>query len=211
MAKTTYDIRSRLIEKEMHFRLLPDALVRTSESGEGRIAYDNVRQVNLTVGMSQYGMAANCTIRPKNGKRLVFGTVHFASITSCENRAAAYGPFVRELLARIADATPDAVFTRGRPLDLAMLRVAIGMLIVLAAVLLVVIGAFELSPQPVMLGLFAFVAVTIPATYGLMRKFKPKTIDPRDVPDDLVGPRAGPQGEGAAAPEPVENAPQGSV
>jgi len=210
MTEMTYDIRSRMIEREKHFRLLPDALVWTTDRSEGRVAYSDVRRANLMSGMSQYGMAANCTIWPKSGKRVIFGTVHFASAVSYENRAAAYGPFVRELLSRIADAAPDAAFTRGRPCDLAILKVSMGLLIAFAAVLVLVIGVFELAPQPVMLGLFAFLAVTFVATYGLMRKYKPKSIDPRDVPDDLVGPRADLEGDEATAGKLVGNRPQGS-
>ena len=140
-------------------------------------------------------MAANCTIWPAKGKRLVFGTVHFASMTSYENRAAAYGPFVRELFRRIAEASPDAVFTRGRPSDVAALKITMGILIGAGLLVILVIGSFALAPEPAILTFFAFFAVTIPGIVALIRRYRPKPIDPRNVPDDLVGPREPPEPE----------------
>ena len=189
MAEVTYDIRSRLIERQKHFKLLPDALVWTTSKGEGRIAYSEVKRANLMSGMSQYGMAANCTIWPKKGKRLIFGTVHFASMSSYENRAAAYGPFVRELLRRIAEASPDAAFTRGSPFDVVLLKIGIGLLVGVGLIAILTVGGFRLAPEPAILAFFAFIVLTIPALLSLMRKYSSKPIDPHDVPDDLVGPR----------------------
>ena len=187
MAEITYSIRSRMIEKEKHFRLTPDALVWTSGGKEERIAYTDVARINLMVGQSQYGMAANCAIWPKTGKRLIFGTVHFASAVSYENRAAGYGPFVRALLARIADAAPDAEYTRGSPLDYLLLKIGLFMLSGLGVAVVLLGAVARLAVEPVFLGLFGFIAVMIPVTYRLMQSRKPTPIDPRSPPAELTG------------------------
>ena len=187
MTEFTYDIRSAVIEKEKHFRLERDALVWTSKSGDGRIAYHDVARVSLIAGPSQYGQAANCAIKPKSGRRLVFGTVHFTSVVSCENRAAAYGPFVRELLRRISDRAPDAKILKGRSGEYITLNVALFVLIAVAVFILILVSASGVPPEAALLGFFAAIAVLVPTTVGFAGSRKPTPIDPYDPPAELVG------------------------
>ena len=132
--------------RERTFRLAPDALLWGNGKRSGRLAYADIATVHLYTRSGPYGRSMQvCALRARSGAGLAIQSKHFGRWGRQDDRSAAFAPFVRALLGRVATAAPGARCFRGFPIGLYYATLAA--FIVLALVFLANL-AFALQGAP---------------------------------------------------------------
>src|SRR5262245_43449847 len=125
-----YVARANVLEHEAIWRLTPDALelrggpldlqdsLAAGQDGTMRFPYGDIIQVRLYCAPTAYsGLRYGCALRLRRhmqlGPNLEIQLAHYTGAGSFEDRAAAYVPFVRALVTRVAAANSSAHFRVG--------------------------------------------------------------------------------------------------
>jgi hypothetical protein len=114
MSELAYVCRPNMFSDERTYTLASDGIAMSGKDGaRSRIALRNVtRVVVYFIGLGEG--RSYCRVDSNKNESLVFGSHHFAGMSSFENKRHDFDPFVRALCARVAEQSPKAQFFRGR-------------------------------------------------------------------------------------------------
>ena len=186
MTEPTHTVRNSLADKARTFMLGPDALRWSDASGEGRLAYEDVRDMRLIAYASPIGETFQCTLRGRKGDKVKLRSAHYESLNNFEDRTATYAPFIRALAPRIATAAPDAKFIAGST-TLWIVWLVIGVLC-LGVVLLLILSLFEgLPPIGAWVIAVGVCIASVPLAWRRMREGSAHSFDPAAPPPELIG------------------------
>lgn len=102
------------LHREKHFALDPDVLAITTGKTVERIPYSSFTRVRVLSILSQSdGVIGQCKLHSARGTVLLRSANAKGILNVMEDRTAAYKPFVRELVLRIAQANPNAAIFVG--------------------------------------------------------------------------------------------------
>ena len=186
----SYAFAAGVFSRERVFRLGAHALDWHDARHSGSIAYADVESVHLFSAYPPNGSATRvCSLRTRAGSRCVLKSKSARSWGRIEDRAADYGPFVRELLDRISSAAPQVRIFDGLPT-----AAYIGQAIALAVVSLLIIselvqvivdwrtGSDGATTSLILMGVLIVPAVGIAKTVFRCRR---RRLSPESLPDDL--------------------------
>jgi hypothetical protein len=189
LSEASYEFRGSLRTQTQTYAATDDAL---SWPG-GRLAFEDIASLRLyrVPGMRSLGYGTvvrasrRCTIRARDGKKIVLTDQHFLGFGRFEDRSAAYVPFVRALIASVAACSPGTRLFVGMPpalwwywfLMFGTLALGLAVIIVFGTIGLVAEGQFTWAPGGFVL-LMAAIGIG-PAQYlrGLWRH-RPHPFDP---------------------------------
>ena len=188
MRELHHAVRNSILDKETSFTLYDDALAWTSEAGSGRLAYTDIKMINLISYPNGGTEVCQTKIVPHSGKRVLLRSHHLVQLGTFEDRRETYGPFVRELLARASAQSPDARITSGST-GLWIAWGVVGFIMLLLVIMMVVI---LMDATPV--GGSMWIAVVLlliagPLTFRQLMKGRSRTFDPANPPPELLGER----------------------
>jgi hypothetical protein len=171
-----YSFRWSILEKDKTYTLYPDRLEIQGEGSRHEV-YDlaKVQKVHLKYERSKQRAYYNCFIYTP-GKKIALKHVHFGGIGRIEDRRETYTPFVRALLATVAQQNPRAALTSGSMFNFIM---CIVMLPFLAGVGVL---AYSLDSLGGALTMAFFFVMCI----GMIPRSRPRTIDPANPPANLL-------------------------
>jgi hypothetical protein len=206
-----YRARANLFQNEAEWRLERDALIRSGgepadvniiargirlvikillplivppleKGGYSRFPYAEVKHMRLSFEPTRADRERfRCEFQMADGSKARLFSTHFAGVSSFENRAASYTPFVRELVARVAAANPSCQFRSGKWflhywLEHTFLLAMFGLLILV----LFAFGGAGLSELVLIkLGIIVFF---IPVLIGYTWRNWPRSFVPPDIP-----------------------------
>lgn len=190
-APPTYIARANVLEYEAIWRLGPDALELQGGPTAGpdvilRFPYRDIVDVRLSYAPSRVDSGRyRCDLRTRSGQRLAILSTHYAGIADFEDRASTYVPFVRALVARVADVNPSASFRRGkRPFAYWSELI---FLTVMVAILVLVLSLVGFGPLSDVTWAKLFIVLgSIPLLIVYTRKNWPGSFKPDAIPDDLL-------------------------
>lgn len=189
MAETdapSYRVRRTAFEKEVTWRLDPDALVVAPDGGAPlRIPYRDIAELRLSYDPTRLDSDRHrCEITTAGGLRRRIVSTAYVGIAQFESRAASYRPFVRELIGRVAAAAPSCRFVAGRRrlVYIAEHAFLVAMVLLLAAVLVLT----GVPIAGVVMAKLALIAVWVPIALRYARVNWPRPFDPHAIPADLL-------------------------
>lgn len=186
----SYNTRRNFFEKaECEWRVEDDALVmRTAVGGEIRYPWKNLRRVQLSFAPTQwkpwrYVFALNFWGQP----RLVIDNAYFEGIGDFRDRSAAYVPFVREALAKIAVTAPQAKVHAGYNTASYVFNVLIVVAAFLGLALVVFLLPLPLDAWPAIAFVkLPIIAALLPLFFRWLRRARPRDVAISDIPEDAL-------------------------
>lgn len=187
----TYAVRASVLEDELTWRLMPDALERhdppvDAQHTATRFPYCDIASVRLSYAGSRVDASRyRCDLRTRGGERLAIMSTHYVGFAEFEDRTAGYVPFVRALVVRVAAANPSASFRSGK--SVLAFSVEYGILlftIVLAIALFWAIGPVTFSESS--WAKFWVILGSIPLLVVYTRKNWPRAFKPDAIPSDVM-------------------------
>ncbi|WP_346906874.1 hypothetical protein [uncultured Roseibium sp.] len=186
MTDLTHTVRNSLVDRERTFRLGTDALVIDGKAKQARVPYADIRKVQLIAYANTGGEQYQCTLSAGAHGRIKIRSHSYVSLGNFEDRSESYVPFLRDLMRRVAAASPEAEFVSGNT--------------ALLVVWLVVLLLFILGLGTVVLGLvdglagtwkFAMMVAVLliigPILWRRLRKGEVRRFDPDNPPLDATG------------------------
>lgn len=185
MSASTFTSRNSLAAKERTYTLEADAIRWTVDGEEGRLAYAEIVKLHLLRYVASRRLVLQCTLRDRAGEKVQFRSLHFQSLGMFDDRIAAYRPFTRELVRRVAERSPDAEFVRGSNmlfgLWLFMTVVFVGFLVLMLAI------AFDAGGNAIGWAGVAICALFIYVGVNNLRRVGARRFDPANPPPDVLG------------------------
>jgi hypothetical protein len=112
----TYTQSPRPVGFPIAFNLSGDRLTVDSQRKIDEIRLGAIEAVRLTYEPRSFAHRAyQTTLTLKDGKRVRLSSIHWRSMIEAESQTAAYGRFVRELIAAIARVNPEVRLAAGKP------------------------------------------------------------------------------------------------
>jgi len=185
-----YIARANVLEYEATWRLGADALElqggpASTPDAVMRVPYREIVAVRLSYAPSRFDHARyRCDLHMRSGQRLAILSTHYAGIANFEDRGASYAPFVRALIARVAEANPAVRLQSGKNVLVYMAEHVF--LIVAFALLVVVLSAFGPSYLSESSTKLLVVVAAIPVLIAYARKNCPRRFRPDGIPDDVL-------------------------
>lgn len=174
-ALARYAFRRSILEPEKTYSLYPDRLqVEVDGAPVQSYPLDRVDAVHLKFERTKQRAYFQCFIHTPGG-RVMLRHVHFAGIASFEDRRETYTPFVRALLAALAQ-RPGVRFKAGSLVNFITAIVGLPVMLVLG----VLAFSMELWPATFLAALMAFICLS------MLRRSRPRAVDPRNPPADLL-------------------------
>lgn len=175
-AVARYAFRRSILESEKTYTLYPDRLEITSEGAAPEVhRLAQVDTVHLKYDRSKQRSYYNCFIHTP-GKKVALRHVHFAGIARFEDRSATYTPFVRALLAAVAQQNPRATLKAGSLFNFIMCIVLLPFLVGVG------ILAYTLGSWAGVLTMAFFAVMCI----GVIPRSRPRTVDPANPPANVL-------------------------
>jgi hypothetical protein len=185
-----HSARKSIFDTEAVWRLGPDALEIAGGAGTPGAAtqfpYVTVRELRLSFDPTRFDTNRyRCDLRFASGAALTIYSTHYVGVGEFEDRAATYGPLVRELIARVAAANPACSFKAGKTLGSywGELIFLLAMVLLLAFVLGLVGGVSLSALVVIKLGI---IAVFVPIMISYARKNRPRGFNPAVIPEDVL-------------------------
>jgi hypothetical protein len=183
-----YRSRGSVLENEAGWTLGPSALIRAeAEAAAQRLPYRDIVELRLSYDPTRFDTQRfRCDLSLAGGIRAKVLSTSYISIGKFEDRGASYAPFVRELVTRVAQASPDCRFRAGkRPWAYwSQHAFLLAMLLLLAAVLTVYLGAL---PLPIVVALkLGIVAAYIPIAMLYAKRNWPRGFAPDRIPPEVL-------------------------
>jgi hypothetical protein len=184
---TAYRLRANAFVKPRLYRLTEDALTWEEEGAKlDGVFYDDIAEIRLAFAPTRFARnryRAQIIFR-EGGMAELFNT-DYQGIGNFPEQNEAYAAFLRELHRRVAAAGKVTVFRKGNStlgyvLNLA-LTVFIFAMIALAFVLLTTIGLIWIAAIKL-----AIVIFFVPTLVRYIRRAKPATYDPLNLPADVL-------------------------
>ena len=153
-----------------------------------RVPLDRVASVRLSWAARSFAPGhSEVKLKLDDGRSLSITSVTFRSMFDVRRQDAAYGRFLRELLRRIAKASPKARFEAGRPMAIWIVTAVVAFLIVTA--LLYFAWQVWAVGEPVIAGVaFVVALIGVWQLEPLVRHNRPRPFDPADPPPPLAPP-----------------------
>lgn len=181
-----YRHRPKLIGGEIGITLEPDALVWSDGTTESRLPLHQIAQVRLVFRPANlYTQRYMVQISQRLGKTIWFANLSYRGMVEVEATDRPFSAFVRELLPRIAAASPKARFLGGEP---AWRYGLVGLLtlMLMAAAVMLAVTAIRTLTWPVAATVLAIAGyIGWQMTLWLIKN-KPSMIAPRDPPASLL-------------------------
>jgi len=188
-----YTARRSTFPGETEFRLAEDALeIRDGDGAPRRFPYRDATLVRLSfdptrVDRNRY----RSDFRFRRGALIRIFSTSYVSFGEFEDRGATYAPFVRELVAQIAQAAPDCRFRAGKAPWVYLLEhgFLLTAFILLGGVLALIGGLPPFGIAAVKLAIIAFYVPVLIAYAGRNwpRRFLPADIPPAVLPAPAAG------------------------
>jgi hypothetical protein len=182
----TYSFRAHAFVKEATWRI-EDGMLTCEQQGQTmrfplagatdvRLVFDPAR-----VAYNRFG----CNVRFRDGREAVLLNQSYSGFADFEDRSGSYVPFVRALIARIAQANPACRFHAGKPAlgYVASLAFLFAIFLLLALVLWV---TETVSLSGLVTVKLIIIAAMLPTLYLYVRKNRPRPFEPAAIPDDLL-------------------------
>lgn len=186
MAGPSYAYRSSVFSRERTFELGPDALSWKDERGTGSIKYADIERVHIYRVTTPFGPAIRrCVLHSRAGQKITIQSVHYVRLAKTEDRIGTYGPFVRELTARVATRNPHAKFYAGLGkgyLTAYWIILVVGPIVIVTTLLTLFVGG---STNPNIVPLVIFL-IFLPAAWTTVRQGRARLIDPKTISGELV-------------------------
>jgi hypothetical protein len=166
--------------------MMPWGLDRIEAGGPARFRYADIRTLRLSYEPTGDRVQRyRCDVRTVDGRTAFLYSTSCKSATVLEDRAASYVPLVRELVARVAAASPGCRFRAGkRPLAYWAQNIALLILFTLMILVLFMVGGSGLSEFSwAKIGMIAALA---PVVILSTRKNWPRTLSPGAIPGDIL-------------------------
>jgi hypothetical protein len=187
----THTVRASLLEHEAVWRLEDDALVLQGGPAADadsvlRFPYREIVRLRLSYEPSRVdGERYRCDLRMRSGQQLVIMSTHYVGFADFENRAASYVPFVRALVARVAQENPAARFRSGKKLVTFWAEhIFLAMMVALLIFVLIAIGTSSLSDSS--WSKLWMILGSIPLLIAYTRKNRPRPFKPDAIPQDVM-------------------------
>ena len=185
-AVLSFRCRLSALEREAVWRLTPDALERAEDGGGAqRFAYRDAIEVRLSFAPTRFDTRRyRCDVRLPSAAATIAST-SYAGLASFEDRAGAYTPFVRALVARIAQAAPACAFLAGkRPLAYWAEHIFLLSMLLLAALVIEAVAGVPLSAiVAIKLGI---IAAYLPLAVKYGRRNWPRRFSPDSIPPEVL-------------------------
>jgi hypothetical protein len=186
MAEPAFTDRNSLIDRELTFRLGPEAITWLEGNRQIKIDYADVGSVKLVSYGSFGGMQTQCTLRAKPGGKLKLRSHSYVSLGLFEDRSEDFAAFVRELFRRIHAANSSAKFRAGSTGAWIVWLVLLVMMLGIFA--LVIASLLEGSSLPAgAMGSITALVIFLPLAWHLVRGGWGKNFDPGNPPPDTLG------------------------
>jgi hypothetical protein len=188
----SYSFASGILSRERTFHLGPEALQWQDGRRQGNLAYTDVDSVHIFYLYRSFGFGAQtCLLRARSGAQCVLKSKNFRTWGRSDDRSDAYVPFVRDLLARIATAAPQARFFDGLPTAWYFGQaVALALVALLIAAILAPLIGIPWKESDVATGFVIVFVLLIPVAIGLCKTLLrgwPHALDARHLPGELDG------------------------
>jgi hypothetical protein len=194
----TYSFAPGIFRRERVFHLGQNELRWEDGRHSRSLAYADVESVHIYNMFQAYGFETQvCTLRTRAGVRSDLQSKSFRPWGRSEDRSSQYDPFVRDLLGRVCSAAPQARFFAGLPT-----ATYYGQAVALAFFALLIVAGLAPMIGDSITGSYdtgAFIAIMlilIPPAIGAAKTLfrgSPRRLDPKGLPDDLIGPKHSPQ------------------
>jgi len=113
MQEISHSVRNSLLGRERTYTLAGSGVEWRDNKSRGQVPYTSVSSIGLLSYMSLDGQIGQCTIRSRKHGQLKLRSHSYEKLGVFDNRSATYGPFVRALCKRVAQANPEARFQAG--------------------------------------------------------------------------------------------------
>lgn len=175
-AVAQYSFRRSILEKDKTYTLYPDRLEIHGEGSQPEVyALAQVEKVHLKYERTKQRAYYNCFIHTP-GKKISLKHVHFGGIGRIQDQRETYTPFVRSLLATVAQQNPRVALTAGSLFNFIMC------IIFLPVVVGVGVLAWTLGSWAGALTMVFFALMCI----GMIPRSRPRTVDPASPPANLL-------------------------
>ena len=186
MSKLEHTVRNSLIDRERTWTLGPDALHWKSNKREGRIACGDIAKVRLIAYTSAGGEAFQCTLSVRGLGKVKIRSHSYISLGNFEDRSATYTPFMRQLLVRVAAASPKTEFIAGST-GLLIAWLVVLLLFILGAVTLILAYFEGLALTWKFALLVGVLLLSAPILWRRLVTGGVYRFDPADPPRELIG------------------------
>ncbi|MBM3526968.1 MAG: hypothetical protein FJX62_02660 [Alphaproteobacteria bacterium] len=186
-APAVYSYRRHAFGNESGWTLGPAALVRAEAGAPARqIAYADVEELRLSFDPTRFDRNRyRCDVRAKNGARLTILSTSYISVGNFEDRGGRYAPFVRGLVARVAQASPHCRFRSGKtPVAYWLQHIVLLAALILLASALAVVGG--LPPMVAIAVKLAVIAFYIPLALRYARRNFPRGFTADRIPPEML-------------------------
>lgn len=154
------------------------------KGGVGRIPFETIRSVRLRFEPTR-AERRRYAMRIDAGTEVAVTNIHYAGIYDFKDQSDSYRPFVEAFHRALSTANPNVKYHSGStPFAYVMnilLTIWIFAMLAIAAMFLLATGLIWLVV--IKLGIIVFF---LPALFRLLKKNKPSTYEPLDIPDSLV-------------------------
>jgi hypothetical protein len=186
-ATQSYSFARAPFTRERTFRLAPDALLWDDGNRSGRLPYAEIATVHLYYRSEPYGRGMQvCALRSRSGAKLAIQSKHFGRWGRQDDRSAAFAPFVRALLGRVAVAAPEARCFSGFPVGLyyAVLAAFVVLALIFLANLAFALQGSAESGSGAIVAAILLLAL-FPSGWRNLRGCWPRPSSPQQLADDL--------------------------
>lgn len=186
MADPIHAVRNSLIDATQTYRLGDDALVWQDGDRSEQRRYADIASVHLISYPGYGGQPLQCTLKDRAGKKIKIRSHHYVSLGNFEDRTATYGPFIRELAARLGTHGQDVAFHCGSRIMWAVWVTLFWLsLLVLVGYVFALIGGVEISWNTI--SPLVVLVVFLPVSRAMMGQSWAGTFEPGSPPPAMLG------------------------
>ncbi len=182
---TEYEARITLFDKVSIYRIDATSLRINSEQGEQVIPLTDIAQVRCQFFPTRVQRNRYETLLTlRSGAPIKITNQFYKGVADFEDRSTAYSGFIRALHHRLAEQNPHCVYNAGTTPAKFWLYA-----IFLVGILLLLIGlgiVLLFTIPPVAIVKFIIILFYIPTCWRWFKRNKPRTYDPRDIPQDVM-------------------------
>ncbi|MAX27252.1 MAG: hypothetical protein CMJ19_22375 [Phycisphaeraceae bacterium] len=183
----TYTYRQSILTKPWTFTLTNDAM---SFQEEGRpavlVAYSQIKQVKPKFDPTRVQRNRHVfDVHLNNGRTYKIASMTYKGINDFEDQAEQYTLFIKAFHERLANANTTVTYRKG--ISGLGYVASVGMLVFLFLLLIVAIGFMVTGTfNMIILAKFVLLLFFIPTLIRYLKKNKPSTYDPHNLPQDML-------------------------
>ncbi|MBL8908894.1 MAG: hypothetical protein JNM20_19645 [Rhizobiales bacterium] len=185
MSESQYRVRQHAFEQERLWQVGPDGLSWDGGDKKGHFPFSEIVSIRLSFTPTRFDFARyRCVVTRFNGWREAIVSTSYSGVGSFENRASAYAPFVRNLVALAAKGNPGIRFEAGESHFKYWGSVAL--LVGAFTLLALVIFSIGFNPTWLIIVKLAVIAFLFPVCLTWMRKNRPRAFQPDAISPHLL-------------------------